>query len=46
VSSAVLPDRRRKLPDTDRMQEHQATTPTARAAKFREGLAEVVATLK
>jgi MFS family permease len=32
------------LPDTDRPQEHQTTTLTARAAEFREGLAEVVAT--
>jgi len=32
------------LPDTDRPQERQATTLTARAAEFREGLAEVVAT--
>jgi MFS family permease len=32
------------LPDTDRPQEGQATTLTARAAEFREGLAKVVAT--
>jgi MFS family permease len=32
------------LPDTDRPQERQETTLTARAAEFREGLAEVVAT--
>jgi len=32
------------LPDTDRPQERQATTLTARAAELREGLAEVVAT--
>ena len=32
------------LPDTDRPQERQTTTLTARAAEFREGLAEVVAT--
>jgi MFS family permease len=32
------------LPDTDRPQERQATTLAARAAEFRAGLAEVVAT--
>jgi len=32
------------LPDTDRPQERQATTLTARAAELRQGLAEVVAT--
>src|SRR5467141_200035 len=32
------------LPDVDRPSEHQATTFAARAAEFREGLAEVVAT--
>src|SRR5262249_8670839 len=32
------------LPDVDRPSEHQATTFSVRAAEFREGLAEVVAT--